>query len=137
MKTKKPILIIDDDELSRIIMIKAIEGLQLSNNISTSANGEDAMQFLNDPKNEKPGLILLDLNMPVMDGFEFLKIIKADEDLKKIPVVIFSTSDDQKDILKSFGLQVAGYMVKPFDYNQLSDLLKTLDSYWTLSRLPR
>jgi CheY-like chemotaxis protein len=137
MKTKKPILIIDDDELSRIIMIKAIEGLQLSNNISTSQNGEDALQFLNNPKNEKPGLILLDLNMPVMDGFEFLKVIKADEDLKKIPVVIFSTSDDQKDILKSFGLQVAGYMVKPFDYNQLSDLLKTLDSYWTLSRLPR
>ena len=74
--------------------------------------------------------------MPKMNGFEFLRIIKADENLKKIPVIILTTSDTDQNILESYKLGVAGYITKPVDYRQFVDTMKTVDMYWTLSKLP-
>ena len=74
--------------------------------------------------------------MPKMNGMEFLKIIKADDGLKKIPVIVLTTSNSEQDISKSFELGAAGYMVKSVDYKRFMEIINTIDSYWTLSKLP-
>jgi CheY-like chemotaxis protein len=74
--------------------------------------------------------------MPRMNGTEFLKIAKADESLKKIPVIVLTTSNSEQDIAKSFELGAAGYMVKSVDYKKFMEIIKTIDLYWTLSKLP-
>jgi CheY-like chemotaxis protein len=94
------------------------------------------LEYLRDEKNEKPCIILLDLNMPRMNGIEFLKIAKQDELLKMIPVVILTTSKEDRDKVESFKLSIAGYMIKPVDYQQFVEVIKTINIYWTLSELP-
>jgi len=79
---------------------------------------------------------LLDLNMPKMNGTEFLKIVKKDELLKKIPVVVLTTSSQQQDVVESFKLGAAGYMVKSVDYGKFVETIRTINLYWTLSELP-
>jgi DNA-binding NarL/FixJ family response regulator len=74
--------------------------------------------------------------MPKMNGTEFLKIAKADETLKKIPVVVLTTSSEERDIVESFKLSVAGYIIKPVDYQKFVEAIRTIDLYWTLSELP-
>jgi DNA-binding NarL/FixJ family response regulator len=71
-----------------------------------------------------------------MNGIEFLKIIKADDELKKIPVVVLTTSEDTEDKFETFGLSVAGYIVKPADYKKFVEAIRTVNLYWTLSELP-
>jgi CheY-like chemotaxis protein len=100
------------------------------------SDGEEAINYLRTESNTKPSVILLDLNMPKMDGTEFLTIVKADEALKKIPVVVLTTSDSEQDITKSFDLGAAGYMVKTVDYEKFMDTISTINLYWTLSELP-
>ena len=99
-------------------------------------NGEKALEYLKDENTEKPCLVLLDLNMPRMNGIEFLEIIKRDDNLKKIPVIVLTTSNEEKDKIESFRLSVAGYMVKPIDYQQFVEMIKTINIYWTTSELP-
>ena len=84
----------------------------------------------------KDKIILLDLNMPRMNGIEFLKVIKEDEVLKIIPVIVLTTSKEEQDRLESYKLSVAGYMLKPVNYLQFVDTMRTIDLYWTLSKLP-
>ena len=86
--------------------------------------------------NENPSIILLDLNMPKMNGIEFLKVMKNDESLKRIPVIVLTTSQEEQDKIESFDLGVAGYMIKPVDYLQFVETMRTIDLYWTLSELP-
>ena len=74
--------------------------------------------------------------MPKMNGTEFLKIVKTDEALKKIPVVVLTTSSEEEDIVESFKFGVAGYIVKPVDYKKFVEAIRTIDLYWTLSELP-
>jgi CheY-like chemotaxis protein len=83
-----------------------------------------------------PCIILLDLNMPVMSGIEFLEIIKADENLRRIPVIVLTTSKEQEDKINSFNFSVAGYMAKPVDYRRFVDVMRSIDVYWSLSELP-
>jgi len=84
----------------------------------------------------QPCVILLDLNMPRMNGIEFLRIIKADEGLKKIPVIVLTTSREEQDKIETFRLGVAGYMVKSIDYKKFVETMRIVDMYWTLSELP-
>ncbi len=93
--------------------------------------------FLRAPENESPCIILLDLNMPRMNGIEFLRVAKQDETLKRIPVVVLTTSGEEQDKVDSFDLGVAGYMIKPVDYQQFVEVMRTIDLYWTLSELPQ
>ena len=83
-----------------------------------------------------PDLVISDVDMPEMNGFEFLREIKNDDNLKKIPVIVLTTSDTDQNILESYQLGVAGYITKPVDYHQFVESMKTVDMYWTLSRLP-
>jgi len=136
LRSKKPILLIEDDLIDRMTVERALKEIRVTNRLDFMGNGEEALDFLRDPTNEKPGIILLDLNMPKMNGIDFLKIAKQDPALKRIPVIVLTTSKDERDRVDSFNLGVAGYMIKPVDYMQFVEVVKAIDLYWTLSELP-
>ena len=115
---------------------RALKDLNIKNQLVSTANGEEALEYLKNNDNKKPGIILLDLNMPKMNGIEFLTIIKADETLKTIPVIVLTTSNQQQDIAESFKFSVAGYIVKSVDYTEFTEAINTINLYWTLSKLP-
>ena len=136
MRTKKPILLVEDDYVDAETVKRALKDIKVTNSLHLAGNGEEALDFLRNRKNGKPCIILLDLNLPKMNGIEFLEIAKKDEYLKRIPVVVLTTSMDEQDIVDSFNFSVAGYMIKPVDYLQFVETIRTLDVYWTLSELP-
>ena len=136
LRSEKPILLVEDDAIDRMTVERALREIRVTNTLEMVGNGEEALEFLRDPAREQPGIILLDLNMPKMNGIEFLKFVKADESFRRIPVVVLTTSKDEQDRVDSFNLGVAGYMVKPVDYMQFVEVVKAIDLYWTLSELP-
>jgi CheY-like chemotaxis protein len=136
MHSSKPVLLVEDDSVDAMTVRRAFRDQKVINLLAHCVNGEEAMAYLTDPSNQKPCVILLDLNMPKMNGIEFLKVVKADADLRKIPVVVLTTSKEESDIVQSFQLSVAGYIVKPVDYRKFVDAIRTIDLYWTLSELP-
>lgn len=136
MRDSKPILLVEDDNVDVMTVKRALKDLKINNPLVSTVNGEEALEYLKNNDNKKPCIILLDLNMPKMNGIEFLKIAKADDTLKKIPVVVLTTSSQQQDIIESFKLSVAGYIVKSVDYAEFTEAISTINLYWTLSKLP-
>jgi CheY-like chemotaxis protein len=135
MRNSKPILLVEDNKLDVMTVKRALKDLDINNQLVCTANGEEALDYLNN-SNKKPCIILLDLNMPKMNGIEFLKIAKADDTLKMIPVIVLTTSSQQQDIVESFKLSVAGYIVKSVDYAEYTEAINTINQYWTLSKIP-
>jgi CheY-like chemotaxis protein len=133
MKPNQPILLVEDDRVDAMTVTRALKQLSVTNPINHVTDGEKGLAFLRDAKNPRPGLILLDLNMPRMNGLEMLRILKDDPDLRAIPVVILTTSKADADRVDSFQLSVAGYMVKPVDFDQTLELMRTIKDYWTTS----
>lgn len=136
MRSSKPILLVEDDQVDAMTVKRALKEIKVTNRLDIVNDGEEALTFLKNSENKKPGIILLDLNMPKMNGIEFLQIAKKDESLKKIPVVVLTTSKGDQDKVDSFNLGVAGYMIKPVDYRKFVEVVRTIDLYWTLSELP-
>lgn len=136
MKGTKPILLVEDDRVDAMTVKRALKKIHVSNPLVTAGNGEEALAWLENGENGPPCIILLDLNMPRMNGIEFLAAIKNRDVLKNIPVVVLTTSKDEMDRSKSFDRGAAGYMVKPVDYVQFVEVIKTINLYWTLSELP-
>jgi CheY-like chemotaxis protein len=136
MKSQKPILLVEDDRVDAMTVKRALKEIKVTNTLIVVGNGEEALEYLRDENSEKPCIILLDLNMPRMGGLEFLEIAKQDELLKRIPVIVLTTSTEEQDKLSSFELCVAGYMIKPVDYQQFVEAIRVIDLYWTLSELP-
>lgn len=136
MQNSKPILLIEDDNVDVMTVNRALRDSKVTNQLVSIGNGEEAIEYLKDKNATEPSIILLDLNMPKMDGAEFLKVVKADNILKKIPVVILTTSNSDRDVIESFELGAAGYMVKSVDYEKFVEIIRTIDQYWTLSKLP-
>ena len=136
MNANTPILLVEDDLVDAMTVERALKEIRVTNPLYAVENGEGALAFLRSPDNLRPGIILLDLNMPRMNGLEFLRIVKRDEALKRIPVVVLTTSTEERDMEESFGLGVAGYMIKPVDYSQFVEVIMTIDLYWTLSKVP-
>ena len=136
MRNSKPILLVEDDEVDTMTVQRAFKDLKVTNELVHRINGEEALKYLRAEDSQMPCVILLDLNMPKMNGVEFLKISKEDEKLKKIPVVVLTTSKEEHDIVESFELSVAGYIVKPVDYKRFVEAIRAIDLYWTLSELP-
>ena len=134
--TNKPILLVEDDQVDTMTVIRALKDIHVTNPLVQQENGEDALNYLRDSNNEKPCIILLDLNMPIMNGVEFLQVMKHDDQLKGIPVVVLTTSEEQQDKVSSFNLGVAGYMAKPVDYRQFVEVMRSIDTYWTISEMP-
>lgn len=138
-----PILLVEDDAVDVKNIRRAFGRNRLINPLYVVSNGEEALAFLGnrppyeDPQEApRPGLILLDLNMPVMSGLEFLEIYRDDPDLKSIPTVVLTTSDLERDRLRSYSIGVAGYIVKPIRFDAFVELVHTFDLYWSICRLP-
>jgi len=129
-------LLVEDDRVDTMTVKRALKDLKVTNQLICTINGEEALEYLRNDSNKKPCVILLDLNMPKMNGVEFLRIAKADETLKKIPVVVLTTSEEEQDVVESFDLGVAGYIVKPTNYKKFVEAIRAVDLYWTLSELP-
>ncbi len=131
------ILMADDDPDDRQLTKEALEEGRLINDIRFVENGEELMDYLHkrgkySPPVEapRPGLILLDLNMPRKDGRTVLKEIKGDPALRTIPVVVLTTSKADEDVYRSYDLGVNSYIVKPVTFEALVDILQTLEKYW-------
>ena len=136
MRDTKPILLVEDDIVDAASVERILKDLNITNSLVHKNNGKEALEYLRNTNNRRPSLILLDLNMPVMNGLEFLKIVKADKTLKEIPVIVVTTSNESCDKEESFNYSVAGYIVKPVSYQQFVEAFKTIDQYWTISELP-
>lgn len=131
------ILMADDDSDDRRLTQEALAESRLMNPMVFVENGEELMDYLRHqgkyaPPNApaRPGLILLDLNMPRKDGRSVLKELKNDPDLRTIPVVVLTTSKADEDVYKSYDLGVNSYIVKPVTFEALVDILQTLEKYW-------
>ncbi len=136
MRSLKPILLVEDDYVDAMTVRRALKDLNVINSLVRVVNGEEAIEYLRDDTNIKPCVILLDLNMPKMNGNEFLKVVKDDPKLRCIPVVVLTTSKADQDKFECFSRSIAGYIVKPTDYEEFVKAMKILDLYWTLSELP-
>ncbi len=138
------ILLADDDEDDRMLAIDALREAKLANDIATVNDGEELMDYLHrrgeysDPQSSpRPGLILLDLNMPKKDGREALDEIRADPELRRIPIVVLTTSEAEEDILRTYELGVNSFITKPVSFDGLVQIMRTLRSYWLeIVRLP-
>ncbi len=137
MQNSRPILLVEDDNVDAMTVKRALKELHIPNAVVHSLNGEEAMAFLADASKPTPLLVLLDLNMPKMNGMEFLKLIKANAQLRMIPIIVLTTSKEKRDIAECFEQGAAGYMVKPVDYLRFVDIINTVMQYWKSSELPR
>ncbi|MDA8017953.1 MAG: response regulator [Thermoanaerobaculia bacterium] len=138
MKTDKPLLLVEDDEVDVLTVRRALKDLEVANELLVASNGEEALEILRNRGQEpKPALVLLDLNMPRMNGLEFLRQARSESLVHGIPVVVLTTSRQDQDILEGFELAVAGYMVKPVDYRKFVEVMATIDRYWSISELPQ
>ncbi|MDA8242165.1 MAG: response regulator [Nitrospiraceae bacterium] len=137
MKSSRPIFLVEDDAVDQMLLQRALSTLRIKNRLDVANNGEEALELLSRSKGEdRPCLILIDLNMPRMNGFEFLRTLRQDESLRMIPVIVLTTSKEKKDVKESYRLGAAGYMAKPVDYLQFVELVKTIDRYWSLCEQP-
>lgn len=132
-----PILVADDDEEDRMLIQDAMEESKLLNPLHFVVDGQEVMdyllrkgKFVDAEKNPLPGLILLDLNMPKMDGRQVLKEIKSNPELRAIPIIVLTTSKAEEDILRTYDLGVNSYITKPVTFDGLVDIVKNLGKYW-------
>ncbi|MFP4031329.1 MAG: response regulator [Desulfococcaceae bacterium] len=139
------ILMADDDPDDRLMAREAFEESRLANRLFFVHDGEELMDYLfrrgdfADPaRSPRPGVILLDLNMPRKDGREALGEIKTDPDLRRIPIVILTTSKAEEDILRSYDLGANSFITKPVTFESLLNVVRTISSYWfEIVELPR
>ena len=139
------ILLADDDPDDRMLARDALDESRLANDLHEVADGEELLEYLRrqgkyaDPASApRPGLILLDLNMPRKDGREALREIKADPDLRSIPVVVLTTSKAEEDIYRTYDLGVSSFITKPVSFEGLVAVMKALGRYWfEIVELPR
>ena len=131
------ILLVEDDEAHAEIVRRNFENCRIANTVMRVADGQAALDYLyhrngfsDSAKSPQPGIILLDLRLPKVDGLEVLKIIKADKDLLEIPVVILTTSKAEADMVKAYDSHANSYLVKPVDFKQFTQLMETFGFYW-------
>ncbi len=131
------ILLADDDPDDRLLTEHALAENRLANDMRCVEDGEELLDYLcrrgkykNAALSPRPGLILLDLNMPRKDGREALREIKSNPDLRQIPVVVLTTSKADEDILRTYNLGVNSYIAKPVTFESLVEVMKTLGKYW-------
>lgn len=128
------ILFIEDDVIELMKFNRVLSKLGLNHKLIETNNGEEALSMLR-KDGFLPDIILLDLNMPKLNGIEFLKILKNDDNLKRIPAIVFTTSNNPNDILECYKIGIAGYIIKPLKYEDYIILVgKTLD-YWSTNEL--
>lgn len=131
------ILLADDDSDDRMLARDALEESRLANDLRCVEDGEELLEYLfrrgkySDPQTSpRPGLILLDLNMPRKDGREALREIKANDSLRQIPIVVLTTSKAEEDIYRTYDLGVNSFITKPVSFDGLVEVMKVLNRYW-------
>ena len=134
------ILLIEDDEVDIMNVQRALKKNNMTNPLHIANNGHEALNKLKGIGTEKlnplPHIILLDINMPKMNGIEFLKEMRQDPELKAIPVFIMTTSNEENDKCQAYNLNVAGYILKPVSFEKFIKAVSTLKSFWELIELP-
>jgi CheY-like chemotaxis protein len=131
------ILLVEDDEVDVMNVRRAFERNNVSNPLFVAGNGLEALDMLRgDMMPKERRLILLDLNMPKMNGIEFLQALRADPELAILPVVVLTTSNDDQDKIDAYNLNVAGYLLKPVTFSNFCERMTTLNKYWTLVEMP-
>jgi len=135
------ILLVEDNPGDVRLAREALKDAKVRNNLHVVGDGVEAMDFLHRKgkyaESPHPGLILLDLNLPRKDGREVLEEIKTDDNLKRIPVVILTTSKDEVDVLKTYNLHANCYITKPLNLDQFIAVVKSIEEFWlTIVRLP-
>jgi len=128
------ILLVEDDRIETMKFDRVTANLDIDLSIQYADNGEKAMSMLEDADGTLPDLILLDLNMPLFNGKEFLAYIKATDHLKYIPVVILTTSENTKDLKACYDIGIAGYIVKPLAYESYEVAIQRIVEYWSINR---
>jgi CheY-like chemotaxis protein len=128
--TLKPILLVEDDAVDASTVKQALKDLRVKNAVVHKTDGEEALEYLRDKKNQLPAIIILDLNMPKINGVELLQIIKRDAQLQRIPVVVLTVSRYEQDKLDTFNLGVAGYVIKAVDYDAFLRAMDIIIQYW-------
>ncbi|WP_367773167.1 response regulator [Flavobacterium sp. WC2421] len=128
------ILLIEDDAIEVMKFNRVLSTMDLKHKIIEANNGEEALTILK-VKEIIPDIIILDLNMPKINGIEFLEILKGDDHLKYIPSVILTTSNNRKDVMECYRIGIAGYLLKPLKYDDYVDRIKKLIEYWSCNEL--
>tara|TARA_B110000503_G_scaffold100608_1_gene150498 strand:- start:484 stop:897 length:414 start_codon:yes stop_codon:yes gene_type:complete len=128
------ILLIEDDVIEVMKFNRTIGSLNLSHKVIEANNGEDALKILEN-KNNRPDIILVDLNMPKINGIEFLNILKSDNVLRYIPAIVLTTSSNMKDLRECYEAGVAGYLLKPLKYEDYVSRIEKLLAYWSINEL--
>lgn len=138
MKRDAPIhiLLAEDDPDDRLFTRRALSETRVATRLTTVENGEELLHYLRHEEEKQngevshPDLVLLDLNMPRMDGREALREMKSDPELRRIPVVVLTTSEADQDVLQSYDLGVNAFMTKPVSFNELTDAMDSLGAFW-------
>ena len=142
MATIGRILLVEDDPKDTELTMTALDEYNLSNEVVIATDGEEALDYLycrgkfQHRNEENPAVLLLDLKLPKVDGLEVLETIKSDEKLKMIPVVVLTSSREERDKVASYKLGVNGYVVKPVDFHEFVNAIKELGVYWAIINEP-
>ena len=137
MSSQLNILLVEDDEVDVMNVQRAFKINHITNPLFVAGNGMEALEMLRGdtiPKDRR--IVLLDLNMPRMNGLEFLEHLRKDPELAPTPVVVLTTSNDERDRLRAYDLNIAGYLIKPVTFSDFSELMVALNKYWMLVELP-
>jgi CheY-like chemotaxis protein len=131
------ILLVEDDEVDVMNVQRSFKKNNISNPLYVAGNGVEALEMMrNGSVPAQNRLILLDINMPKMNGIEFLRAVRADPALRSSSVVVLTTSNDDRDRMESYELNVAGYLLKPVTFSSFVELMQTLNKYWMLVEMP-
>jgi len=136
------ILLVEDDEVDIMNVKRAFHKSNITNPLYIANNGLEALEMLQGTEHQKPvipgsrRIILLDINMPKMNGIEFLQELRNDPRLAPTPVVVLTTSDEEQDRIEAYRLNVAGYILKPVTFTNFAEVMAALNKYWTLCEMP-
>lgn len=131
------LILIEDDDIDVMNVRRALERAHVTNPVFVAHNGLEGLELLRSDKVPRDRrLVLLDLNMPKMNGIEFLRELRKDPALRSTPVVVLTTSDDDRDKVQAYDLNVAGYLLKPVTFVNFVDVMAALNKYWALVELP-
>ena len=142
METLGRILMVEDDNNDVDMTMTALEEYNLANEVVVTRDGEEALDYLfcrgryKGRTNENPAVLLLDLKLPKIDGLEVLRQVKSDDTLKMIPVVVLTSSHEEKDMVASYQLGVNAYVVKPVDFHEFVNAIKELGVFWAVINVP-
>jgi len=136
------VLLVEDDEVDVMNVKRAFKRNNITNPLYVADNGLEALAMMRGKSSSNPNLpdsrriVLLDINMPRMNGIEFLQELRRDEDLRSTPVVVLTTSDEDQDRVEAYRLNVAGYILKPVTFSNFAEVMAALNKYWALCEMP-